>query len=670
MGMRPDEVKRAFPSLFLAGLGFPIILWAGAALAGEIIGPAGPERIPPVLSPVGTGSQPAQAQGVLPTSLDLEFLRYGYQSYKDFGPRPLPTYIAWGIRQSSPETRLSAHVLGEVFQRPESLPNILSAIEGMYPDKMLLAASFLRNIAVHRPQSRFRNNFARELEDWLADATAAARAKEASEFQAFLNRIFDGSAAGPGGDESAGPSPATLAAKGRRLGGPGASDEARKKGQVEAAARDLREKMLFGFEPTFTNSQMERLYRDSSSRLKGAGGTLLDFVGYRNELRKRLLKGLRDELGITRSDGDWAFYDEVGKWNIDIDIGVIEIQPPPLRYGQILPEMEALFRAAYTAGLKAEIAFGGIHGGGGHIHLDHGIFAQNPLLLRNLLVDVFNRPYIQAVLEELADDTQQSIHQRREYGLFRAVILEFDRTWRKRGGRIGPLEALQILKPYGMNRYRDVNLSNLVNTTWPYTVELRMHRAQTFAGLFKDLADLWIYRLANLSLATEPIPMLDLSREAFRRMQLPSVASHLWRKLIRDSRLPEPGLFDHFVYSKFARPLRLGPEGRPRLKLRYIRPHGNNGAIYEALVADPAVREIRMGPSRRRVRLAPAPELPGSPRIGVFVYHGAQDLVPVGGVPGLKEIDLSLTRKWVDSYDFPPGPIRPDGKTSAALPKP
>lgn len=415
---------------------------------------------------------------------------------------------------------------------------------------------------------------------------------------------------------------------------------------VSKEAERLKPQLQFGFEPTFTSLRMDHLYYSDPNNPAAFGA-------YQKTLRDSLERELERELKPRRASASASSYWHK-KWTVSVDGGVIEIQPPPQRLKTILPQMKALFRASSRVGLAPEIAWGGIEGGGGHIHIDQGIFARKPLLLRNLITDLRNRPYIQAVLGEMADDQAQSVWQKGQEPSLRRALRTLDALPPSLPGRASLRMTLGVLNLLlGENRYRDLNLQNIMHrrlygrTSELRTVELRLHRAQRSPEDFQDLAEFWAHRLAALRLSG-PIPIEPLSRAEAGRRQLPSVASALFRKLVLDSGLPRPRRFERFVRERFPAPVSFGPPGRPSIKIRYMEPVGKRGHRYEVLVLAPEISELRVGRGRRRVDLMEAPELPGLPRVGSLV--SSRNLLEVEGAPGIKSLDLKEARGPLERY--------------------
>ena len=394
---------------------------------------------------------------------------------------------------------------------------------------------------------------------------------------------------------------------------------------LESMVAALSQEMTWGFEPTFTNEKMED--------------------------HKSLIDANRDLLALAMKAE--LSREQLAGWNIGTDPGVVEVRPPPQTLKTILPTMRALFEAARKVGLPSEIAFGGFGGGGGHIHIGRNIFDKNPLLLRNLLVDVYNRPYIKAMLDEMGDvGNAASIQQRGEDARFRKSIAEFDERWRQTRGELDIEAALRIFAGlYKDERYRDVNLTNLYGKGLP-TVELRAHRAQRTPEDFYDLAEFWLYRIANLSLAKGPIRLEPASGTRRQDLMLPSAAATLWRKLVRESGLPRPERYERFVRGRFARPLRIGPSEKPDVEIRFVDWGESEGVqeIYEVLVLNPAIKDIKVG--SKRVALRESQASPGRPlsRAGRISLEAGQDRIGVSGIPGIASIDISQARRQVDVY--------------------
>ena len=409
------------------------------------------------------------------------------------------------------------------------------------------------------------------------------------------------------------------------------------KAQLEAIKNkraELIRKMTFGFEVSLASIEMDRAER-------GGPG---DYSAIRSSDRDRLEAALVREIGAEAAS----------KWDVATDMGTLEIRPPVLKMESISSSMKPFFAAAKKAGVIADLGFGGYNGGGGHIHIGRNIFDENPLLLRNLLVEIYNRPYIQAVFEELADDQALSIRQRGQMAKFKQEVDAVDRLWSDTNGALEMPAVLDALRPlFGSfkNRYRDVNLANLYSSRCP-TVEIRMHRGQSTAADCTDLSELWTYVLASLSLQERPIPISTLNEGEAATLRLPSRATALMKKFVEDTGVPHPERFERFAEQRFPQTVvKLGPAGKPDVEIRFADFAGvNDNPIYEVLVRNPSITQIQFG-NNAPIELFSAPEIGEGVRIGKYVHRAKGDVTEIQGVPGVTRVDFTEARRPVDEFE-------------------
>ena len=412
---------------------------------------------------------------------------------------------------------------------------------------------------------------------------------------------------------------------------------------IKTKQAELIQKMTFGFEVSLASPELDLAVRAD-----------IDWLRMMTRDQANLSTALASEMGAEAAS----------KWEVGLDPGTLEIRTPVQKMETIFSSMEPLFKAAKKARLVADFGFGGYYGGGGHIHIGRNIFDENPLLLRNLLVEISNRPYIQAVFEELADDQAQSVRQRGQMGEFKNEIDAIDQKWRDTSGHLDMNELLTVLKPMfkkslaGLStatgsRYRDVNLANLYSKTGedPPTVEIRMHRGQSSAEDCRDLSEFWTYVLASLSLEKGPVPLSTMSQAEAETLRLPSRATALMRKFVRDTGIPNPERFDRFAEQRFPQTVvKLGPAEHPDVEIRFADFMGENDTpVYEVLVRNPSIRQIQLGDGPP-IELYAAPELGSGVRVGKYVHAGSGNIVVVGGVPGVTSVDLTEARRPVDEF--------------------
>ena len=399
---------------------------------------------------------------------------------------------------------------------------------------------------------------------------------------------------------------------------------------IKGKQSELAQKMTFGFEVSLGSAEMHRA--------ELAGGYVSWSVMSVDQ--GRLRTALTDEIGTQAAS----------RWDVGTDPGTLEVRPPVQKMETIFSSMEPLFKAAKKAKVIADFGFGGYWSGGGHIHVGRNIFDENPLLLRNLLVEVTNRPYIQAIFEALEDDQAKSIRQYGQMPQFKAVVDAVDQQWRATNGQMQIQAVLDALRPVsGGTRYRDVNLTNMYGGS-PPTVEFRIHRGQSTAEECRDLSEFWTYVLANLSLEKSPIALATMSDAEAETLRMPSRAKPLMQKFLHDIGIPNPERFDRFFDQRFPdTAVKLGPAEKPDVEIRFADfVDQNDTPAYEVLVKNPSITQIQMG--GRPVELFAAPELGEGVRIGRYVHQARGNATTISGVPGVTNVDFTEARRPVDEF--------------------
>ena len=400
---------------------------------------------------------------------------------------------------------------------------------------------------------------------------------------------------------------------------------------VKAKREELIPKMTFGFEVSMSSDAIERANQgnDWSATYRLIG-----------ENQTKLRTALQAEIGSA-----------VSGWDVGMDPGTIEVRPPVQKMETIFSSLDPLFKAAKTAKVSADFGFGGYWSGGGHIHIGRNIFDENPLLLRNLLVDVANRPYIQAIFEALEDDQAKSVRQQGQMDQFKTVVGAVDQLWRAGNGQLQIQAVLDALRPVSnATRYRDVNLTNMYGGN-PPTIEMRIHRGQLNAEECRDLSEFWTYVLANLSLEKSPIAFDKMTDDEAATLRMPSRAKPLMQKFLDDIGIPNPERFDRFFDQRFpSTVVRLGPAENPDVEIRFADfVDQNDTPAYEVLVRNPNITEIKLG-NGAPVQLFAAPEIGPGVRIGKYVHQGQGNVTTISGVPGVTSVDFKEARRPVDEY--------------------
>ena len=359
---------------------------------------------------------------------------------------------------------------------------------------------------------------------------------------------------------------------------------------IKTKREELVKKMTFGFEVSLGSVEFDRADRG------GTGNS----SSIRSEDQARLQAAFKRQVGEVGIQG----------WDVGTDCSTLEIRPPVQTMETIFSSMEPLFKAAKDAKVTADFGFGGYYG------------------LRNLLVEVFNRPYIQAVFEELEDDQAKSIRQRGQTDEFKTEIDAIDQKWRDTKGKLDMESVLEAFRPIfssWSDRFRDVNLSNLFNGS-PPTVEFRMHRGESSAADCSDLSEFWTYALASMSLEKSPVPMAKMGEAEAETLRMPSRAKALFQKFTRDIGIPNVEIrFADFVDQ-------------------------NDTPAYEVLVRDPDITRVQFG-ENAPIQLFAAPELGEGVRIGKYVHREPGNVTSASwGVPGRTPIDFTEARRPVDEF--------------------
>jgi hypothetical protein len=275
-------------------------------------------------------------------------------------------------------------------------------------------------------------------------------------------------------------------------------------GQAFAAPPIAREKITFGTEPTFIpasgdieDGDVEKM-ADAFQRI--TGGTRLKLP--LTDIMGRFHKAIK----IRTLDGaTWTFHN---------DHGALETASDVIPAGGGYAATSAVFEAAKRIGLKAEYYIAGQLGGGGHIHIGRKIFDENPLLLRNLIVDLYNRPYIKAVLEEIADPAAPTITDRGREAEFRKRLAALDARFAKGETPDAEEVAMSYLGAIG-SRFKSGDMKNITEGTRKliysllppqFTIEQAMHLPEIArAAVFRNMdARNMELNLINLFLKSPP----------------------------------------------------------------------------------------------------------------------------------------------------------------------
>ena len=144
-------------------------------------------------------------------------------------------------------------------------------------------------------------------------------------------------------------------------------------------------------------------------------------------------------------------------------------------------------------------------------------------------------------------------------------------------------------------------------------------------------------------------------------MRLPSRATVLWKKFVRDTGIPNPERFDRFAEARFPQAVvKLGPAENPDVEIRFAdyTLDQNETPVYEILVRNPAITEIRFG-GGEPIQLFAAPEVSGAPRIGKYIHTAESNTAAVSGIPNTNSVDFTEARRPIDEFRLPEPPAPP-----------
>ncbi len=335
-----------------------------------------------------------------------------------------------------------------------------------------------------------------------------------------------------------------------------------------SAAQDL-SSITWGIELTATTDR-----NDASDVGAPVDGKIVDFPrkvaeAFAKEVGSVVIednRSLKDRahqvLSVKTANGIWKFHN---------DHGSVEAVSPILSTAQI-SSAEAVFSAFKKAGLKPLVAYGGLYGGGGHIHVGRNIFDENPLLLRNFIVDLLNRPYLRTALEEPGDPAARGVREMGAEKEFRrrlsildgkfnrgeavtardvavAHFESFDSAWKVALFRLLPsfIKTLVVRNMKGRNV--DINLANIMLDLLP-TAEFRTPRPPSDIEVLKKRIKFLEAYLHYLKSFKKPIEMIHLSKSALAQLGRPSIVFKQWERFVSKIKL-EPSEFAYEIEERF-----------------------------------------------------------------------------------------------------------------------
>lgn len=248
-------------------------------------------------------------------------------------------------------------------------------------------------------------------------------------------------------------------------------------------------------------------------------------------------------------------------WNfkISLDPGVLEIKMAPMgidSYKKFASDIQdAIFVSAANTGL-----FPWDYQGGGHVNIGLSEIAENPLLLRNFLVDLYNHPEL--TMGAWGYDTNNALpwHMTSEKSQeqFQKVIQKFDQgVFKKIGGIKDFLKAVRKsfsnipFEPYGVSwKNRSISRSKHIGVSLHHIdslnkseerIEIRSFRPQKDIYQFIRQIELLQARINYLNGMTEPLPIHSPDY-----LVPHSVETHLLQPPIR----PQDALKNFYLYVK------------------------------------------------------------------------------------------------------------------------
>jgi hypothetical protein len=302
-------------------------------------------------------------------------------------------------------------------------------------------------------------------------------------------------------------------------------------------AKGVIPELTFGLELAATNAQIASgFYSSNGGAYQAAINTLAD------KLMEIIPGATRPKFQIQNSGSvEIAVPGKSKPITISHDQGVIEVQWPPLKPNEVRQQADYFFRAAKEANLTTVKQDGErINGTSSHLHVGKNIFEKNPLLLRNLLVAMHNRPEFEAVFNDFGDRVNaQTVFERGEQIKFIAAIKRIDTIAKKNGGKYLYEDILRELRPvFGIGRERDVNLINLYGTRIP-TVEFRFLCNQRSARDVADQALMMGLFLNHLDGIKSPIQPRRFTSLEWKSRRMPQVAEANMMKLFSELKLPK-----------------------------------------------------------------------------------------------------------------------------------
>ncbi len=249
-----------------------------------------------------------------------------------------------------------------------------------------------------------------------------------------------------------------------------------------------------------------------------------------------------------------------GKYKIGHDLGFVEVQPMPVSLSEIKEKIGPVFRAFEFAGLTTKLRSSSkaFMGTGLHIHVEKTVFEKHPILLRNLLADLHNRPYLESIFNNMGNHTNAIpfYEAKLQDELFRVLAIIDSQA--KVDGYYVYQKILDVLSEskFSQDRYLVVNLMNLFNQRLP-TVEFRLMGGQVDENDLSDQAFFLAHYLEHLSKISDPIaPKTYVSFSDFERQRSPLNAETEFLRLLSLIHLPKDS-YQRFIDRRFPLTTRL-----------------------------------------------------------------------------------------------------------------
>ena len=342
-------------------------------------------------------------------------------------------------------------------------------------------------------------------------------------------------------------------------------------GSSAFGAGDVTEGLTWGFEPTAVTLQNE--FFDIG---KPVNGKMIDYVKQSAEKFAELTHGTvitpTDRTILSTYQGILEVKNSVGTWMFHNDHGALEVATPIIT-DDTFGMMDQVFETFKEMGLSPNYYSAGQGGGSGHIHVGRTLFDKNPKILRNLLVDLENRPYIQSVFEELGNDQSKSI---RDFGaeaeftkrlgaidasllagkaitiedIADAFIKSTSPAWKVMIAKILPKSLESIMFRNMEGRTSAINVVNLF-TNRPPTIEFRAFRPPNTTLELKQRMTFLKRYLNWLANQEELIPFKDMSTVELKRMRAPAQAIEDWNKFLKDELKLDPADYQSEIDERF-----------------------------------------------------------------------------------------------------------------------